>query len=181
MKKTVLTFGLISGVVSAALMASFAPFIDRIGFDRGMIVGYAAMVVAFSLVFFGVRSYRENVSDGYISFGRGFAIGILITLISSVFYVIAWEIIYFGFLPDFADKYGAYIINNYKQTGATAEQIAAKTAELRSMKAVYDNPLFNGLITLTEPLPIGILVSLISALILRKRRKPDLQLDGVTA
>ena len=93
MKKTVLTFGLIGGVIIAAMMFATLPFIDKIGFDKGVIVGYTTMVLAFMLVFFGIRSYRENVSDGRITFGRAFAVGILITLVICLFYVIAWEII----------------------------------------------------------------------------------------
>src|SRR5689334_18253182 len=102
MKKIVITFGLISGALMAAFMFATLPFHNQIGFDKwGYLVGYASMVLAFMLVFFGIRSYRENVAGGAISFGRAFAVGILIAFISSVCYVIAWEIIYFNFMPDF--------------------------------------------------------------------------------
>ena len=101
MKKTVLTFGLISGVVSSLLMLLTVPFIDRIGFDRGVFVGYTAIVLSFLLVFFGIRSYRENVGGGEITFGRAFTVGILITLISCAFYVLTWEVVYFKIMPDF--------------------------------------------------------------------------------
>src|SRR5512145_2166960 len=106
MKKIVLTFGLISGAISAALMFATVPFIYRIGFDWGTGVGYTSMLIAFLLVFFGIRSYRETVGNGQISFGKAFTVGILITLVSSLCYVIAWEIIYFNILPDFPDQYG---------------------------------------------------------------------------
>jgi len=85
MKKTVLTFGLISSVVSSILMLATVPFLDRIGFDKALIVGYTAIVLSFLLVFFGIRSYRENVGGGQISFGRALSVGLLITLISCVF------------------------------------------------------------------------------------------------
>src|SRR3977135_128299 len=101
MKKIVLTFGLISGAVAAVLMFTTMLFADRIGFDRGLIVGYTTIVVSLLLVPFGIRSYRENVGGGQITFGRAFAVGILITLISCVFYVVTWEIVYFNFLPGF--------------------------------------------------------------------------------
>jgi len=91
MKKTVLVFGLISGAVAAALMFLTLPFADRIGFERGYIVGYTTIILSFLLVFFGIRSYRENIGGGSITFGRAFAVGILITLISCVCYVVAWE------------------------------------------------------------------------------------------
>jgi hypothetical protein len=169
MKKTVLTFGLISGAILAAMMFATLPFLDKIGFDKGEIVGYTTMVLAFMLVFFGIRSYRENVGDGQITFGRAFTVGILITAVSCVCYVVAWEILYFKFMPDFADKYGSYIVEKLRTSGATQQAIDAKVAEMKSFKEMYDNPLINAAITFLEPLPVGLIVTLISAAILRKR------------
>src|SRR4051794_23354067 len=100
MKKTVLTFGLISGAIISALMLATVPFMHKIGFNRGLIIGYTTMVLAFLLVFFGIRSYRENIGDGQISFGRALSVGLLIMLISCVCYVVTWEIVYFNFLPN---------------------------------------------------------------------------------
>ncbi len=110
MKKPVLTFGVISGVVSSILMLATVPFLDRIGFDKALIVGYTAIVLSFLLVFFGIRSYRENVGGGQISFGRALSVGLLITLISCVFYVVTWEIVYFKLMPGFAEKYTNYMM-----------------------------------------------------------------------
>lgn len=169
MKKTVLTFGLIGGVIIAAMMFATLPFIDKIGFDKGVIVGYTTMVLAFMLVFFGIRSYRENVSDGRITFGRAFAVGILITLVICLFYVIAWEIIYFKFMPDFAEKYTSYMVEQARAAGASQQVIDAKVQEMKSLKALFDNPLTNAALTFTEPFPIGLIVTLISAAILRKK------------
>ena len=110
MKKTVLTFGVISGVVAATLMTANMLFIDRIGFDRALYVGYTVIVISFLFVYFGIRSYRDNVLGGRITFGKGFQAGILITLISCLFYVGAWMVTYRQFFPDFADKYAAYLV-----------------------------------------------------------------------
>src|SRR5215470_19787798 len=110
MKKVVLTFGLISGAIMAVMMIGTAPFADKIGFDKGEILGYTIIVLSALLIFFGVRSYRENVSGGRLSFGRGFAVGILIALVASFFYVATWEVVYFKFMPDFADKYAARMV-----------------------------------------------------------------------
>ena len=169
MKKIVLTFGLISGVIASVLMILTIPVIDRIGFERGMIVGYTGIVLSFLLVFFGIRSYRENVGGGYISFGRAFSVGILITLISCVFYVVTWEIAYFNFLPDFAEKYTNYLLESARTSGASAEQIAAQREQMQRMAFLYQNPLFNALFTFMESFPVGLLVTLISAAVLRKR------------
>lgn len=169
MKKTVLTFGLIGGAIMAAMMFATLPFIDKIGFDKGAIVGYTTMVLAFMLVFIGVRSYRENVNDGHITFGRAFAVGILITLVACVCYVIAWEIIYFNFMPDFVDKYASYTIEKLQASGAGQQVIDAQIAQMKSLKEMFDNPLINAAITFIEPLPVGLIVTTISAAILRKK------------
>ena len=180
MKKKVLTFGLISGVVSAALMFAMVPFIYRIGFDKGVIVGYTAIVVSLLLVPFGIRSYRENVGGGKITFGRAFAVGILITLISCICYVLAWEIVYYNFLPDFADKYAAYMVENAKASGATQQVIDATLEEMKSMKAMLDNPLVFAAIGFIEPFPVGLIITTISAAILRKKPRSKDREEVVT-
>jgi hypothetical protein len=173
MKRIVLTFGLISGVLLSAMMVGMMPFIDQIGMDRGMVIGYTTMVLAFLLVFFGIRSYRETVGDGRISFGRALGVGFLIMLIASLCYVITWEIVYFNFLHDFGDKYAAYVIEKARAAGASAEEIARQTEEMQKFKTMYDNPLYNAAFTFLEPLPVGVPMTLISAAILRKRRATD--------
>ena len=170
MKKTVLTFGLIGGAIMAAMMFATLPFADKIGFDKAEIVGYTTMILAFMLVFFGIRSYRENVGDGRISFGRAFVVGISITLVVCVCYVVAWEIIYFKFMPDFVDKYSSYLIEKARASGASQQAIDAQVQQMNSFKAMYDNPFINAAITFVEPLPVGLIVTLISAAILRKKK-----------
>lgn len=172
MKKTVLTFGLISGVIIAVLMGINTLFADRIGFDRAIYVGYATMLVAFLLVPFGIKSYRDNVGDGEITFGRAFTVGILITLICCAFYVVSWQILYYTVLHDFPEKYGAYLMETERAAGATPEQLAQKMEEVNQMKAMLDNPLVApAVIFVAEPLPVGFVMTLVSAVILRKRRK----------
>ena len=174
MKKTVLTFGLISGVILATLMAATIPFADQIGFDRSMYVGYTTMVLAFSLIFFGIRSYRENVGDGYISFGRALAVGFLIMGISTLCYVIAWEIIYFGgFVPGFFDKMIAHQLEKMRQSGSTEQQIAEMAKYYLSWKPFFDNPIKSALFTSLETSFPGIIITFLSAIILRKRRKEE--------
>ena len=175
MKKTVLTFGLISGAIMAALMMATVTFIDRIGFENGTIVGYTSIVLGFLLVFFGIRSYRENVGDGYISFGRAFAVGILIALISSVIYVLTWEIVFHNWLYDFPEKYTAYVIEKARASGVSAADVARQREEMDSMWALYRSNFFvRAAFTFVEPFPVGLLITLISAVALRKRRKEQL-------
>lgn len=171
MKRIVLIFGLISGAISSGMMFLTLPLIDRgvINFENGEVVGYTAIFLSFLLVFFGIRSYRET-SGGTITFGRAFAVGILITLISCIFYVVSWEIIYFKFMPDFADKYSNAAIASMRAKGASDAAIIAKKQQMDKMKAMYDNPMINAAVTFLEPFPVGLVVTLVSAGILRRRR-----------
>jgi hypothetical protein len=169
MKKTVLTFGLISGVMSSLMMLVSVLFIDAIGFDRGIVVGYTAIVLSFLLVFFGIRSYREQ-SGGTLTFGRGFTVGILITLISCVFYVLTWQFVYFKLNRGFADQYAAYAIEKARAKGATDQAIADLRQQMADFKAMYDKPLINAAFTFVEPFPVGLLITVVSAAVLRKQR-----------
>jgi hypothetical protein len=178
MKKIVLTFGLISGAIFALMMFVTQPLVGRVSFDKLEIVGYTTIVVAFLMVFFGIRSYRETVGGGKISFGRAFKVGILITLISSACYVLAWQIVYYKLAPDFVDKYGDYMIEKTRASGATPEEIETQRQRMQTFKEWYKNPLINVALTLMEPLPIGVLITLISSLILR-RPEPKTQVSEV--
>ena len=169
MKKTVLIFGLISGGISIATMLASLRLEDKIGFDKGSILGYTVLVLSALFIFFGVRSYRENVGDGRLTFGRGFAVGILITLISSACYVGTWEIVYFNFMPGFAEKYAAHMEEQAKASGASQQKIDEQVREAKQFKQMYDNPVINMGLTFMEIFPVGLVVTLISAGILRKK------------
>lgn len=169
MKKTVLTFGLISGAVSAATMLATLPFADRIGWEKGEVLGYTVIVLSALMVFFGVRSYRENVGRGRITFGRGLAVGILITLISSACYVGTWEVVYYKLMPNFADKYAAHMVERAKASGASQQKVDETEKQAKQFKQMYDNPAMNVAITFMEVFPIGLVVALMSAGILRKK------------
>ncbi len=169
MKKVVVTFGIIGGVLISAMMLITIPIEDKIGFDHGLIVGYTTMVASFLLVYFGIRSYRNNIGGGRITFGRAFGVGILITLITCVFYVVTWQIMYFYLMPDFMTKYGAYAVEKLRASGASEAAIQAKLVEMQKTKAIEDNPLSNAAMTFLEPFPVGLVITLISAAMLRKK------------
>ncbi|HEY2457494.1 MAG TPA: DUF4199 domain-containing protein [Candidatus Acidoferrum sp.] len=170
MKKTVLIFGLISGAISAAAMLATLPFLEKMGGNKGYVVGYTIIILSALMVFFGVRSYRENVAGGRLTFGRGFAVGILIALISSVCYVATWEVIYFKFMPDFSDKYAAHMVEKAKAAGASPQKIEETERKAAQFKEMYNNPLINVAMTFAEPFPIGLVVTLLSAAILPKKQ-----------
>ena len=180
MKKTILTFGLISGVLSSVMMCATVPFLrDLEHGQKGLVIGYTTIVLAFLLVFFGIRSYRDNLAGGTITFGRAFGIGIGITLISCVFYVVTWEVLYFNFLHGFMDTYFAHQIQKVQSTPGTPEAIQAKVASIRHGQQLYENPFVNALYTFVEPFPVGLFITLISAVTLR--RKPQSQPTSLPA
>ncbi|HXR99065.1 MAG TPA: DUF4199 domain-containing protein [Pyrinomonadaceae bacterium] len=179
MKKIVLTFGLLSGAIMSGLMTTVIVFAHQTDPGRGMAIGYTIMVLSFLLVFFGIRSYRENVGDGYISFGRALGVGFLIMLISCVCYVATWEVVYHKFMPDFGDKYLAKSIERVRASGKSPQEIEAEVQNMTSMMQLYNsNILFNIAFTLLEPLPPGLVMTLLSAVILRKRRRQEEDLHG---
>jgi len=171
LKKTILTFGLISGALISLMMALTVPFQDKLG--HSYVIGYTTIVLSLMLTFFGVRSYRDSVKNGQITFGRAFLVGLAITVISCIFYVATWEIIYFNFMPDFMDKYGASVLQKMQASGATAAAIQQKAEELNRLKVMYKNPLFNMAMTFIEPFPVGLVITLLSAAVLRKKAPPQ--------
>jgi len=179
-KKTVWKFGLISGAIISGLMVVTLPLEDRIG-EHSLTVGYTTMVLAFLMVYFGIRSYRDTVGGGSIGFGRALAVGSLIAVISSVCYTATWEVVYFNFMPDFMTKYQAHEINKIKASGASQAVIDQRAAEMQRMVEMYKNPAFNAAMTFIEPLPVGLVIALVSAGALRRRRSAGEGASGVLA
>jgi hypothetical protein len=169
MKKTVLTFGLISGVMISVLMGGSLLVANKLGSVHSMLLGYTMMVASFLLIYFGIRSYRDNNLGGQISFGRAFACGILIALVTTVFYVAMWEILYFNFMPHFMDSYFAAQIHRVQSAGLDPATTAARVAAIEHSQQLYQNPLVNMAYTFIEPFPVGLIMTLISAALLRRK------------
>jgi hypothetical protein len=177
MKKTVWTFGLISGAILSAMMLLTMPFIDSIGYDRGEVIGYTTMVLASLLIFVGVKSYRDNVGGGTIGFGRALAVGSLIVAVSSACYVATWELLYFGIAPEYGERFRTAAIEKAKASGDSPEAIQQKLADAERFQKLYQNPLINAAVTFIEPLPVGLVVAFVAAGILsRKRRSAESEL-----
>lgn len=165
MKKNVWIFGLIIGVILCMNMIWMVNlFYTNPDFKGNEFAGYAVMVVVFSLIFFGVRNYRNKYLDGMISFGHALKTGVFIALVASAMYVIVWLFYYYLFVPDFLDKYMERVVSQ-----SSPETLAAKTKEMAYFKEMYKNPLFVILLTLSEVLPVGLIVALISALFLKRK------------
>lgn len=171
MRKIVLTFGLIAGAVLSGTMLATMPFHDAIGNEGGMVIGYTSMVLAFLLIYFGVRSYRDNEAGGRIGFLKALGVGMLIGLVASACYVATWEVLYFGGKSDYVEQYQARELEKARQSGESEAQIAAKAAEMQKFAEMYKNPVFNSALTLMEPLPVALVLSLVSAGVLSRRTK----------
>ena len=173
MKRIVLTFGLIAGAILSVMMMITVPLQEQIGWDNGAVIGYTTMVVAFLMIFVGTKSYRDNVAGGKVGFGRAFAIGILITAVASACYVATWEVIYYKFLPDFADKYSKAAVEKVTAAGGTQAQIDSTAKAGAEFKEMYDKPWNNVALTFLEPLPVGLLITLVTAGVLSRKRKTE--------
>lgn len=171
MRRIVLTSGLVAGAILSAMMLIAFRFQDAIGFDRGAIVGYASMVLAFLMVFFGVRAFRERSPGGTISFGQGFTVGILIVAVATACYVTTWQFVYRRMAPDFMERYAEYALEQSRQAGKSEAELERQRQEMAEFAERYKNPLVNIAFTALEPLPVGLLFTLVSAGVLSRRRR----------
>lgn len=170
MKKILLVYGLIAGViVSSVLVYSTVLCYKTNKFEGNMLLGYASMLIAFSMIFVGIKAYRDKYNQGVISFGKAFKTGLFIALIASSLYVIVWLINYYFFIPDFMERYTDHMLKQTKASGATEAEIVKTAEQMARYQEMYKNPLFVILLTYAEILPLGLVVSLISALILKKK------------
>ena len=167
MKRVIWKYGLFAGVILAALMFLTIPFVDTIG-EMGIVVGYTTMVIGFMMIFFGIRAYRDGEGGGKVTFGRAFVIGLAITAIGSLCYVGAWEVISNKYMPDFADKYSARIMARARADRMPEAELAATQKKMEEFARSYKNPWFRMAMTLLEPLPVGLILSLVASGMLRR-------------
>ena len=175
MRKVVLKYGLLAGGITASLGLILWSLYnnDVISSGNSEVIGYGSMVVALSMVFFGIKSYRDNHQNGAIKFFKGLQVGMLITLIASLVYAASWE----GYLlttpggqAAFMEKYTVSYINKMKTQGATEAEIEKMTKRFSDMADMYKNPVIRFGMTLLEILPVGIVITLISAAVLRRKQ-----------
>ena len=170
MKKIIIICGLIAGLIVTSLMLLvISGCVTQPEFEGSMLLGYTTMLVAFSLIFVGIKNYRDKHNDGIITFGKALKIGLLITLIASTMYVVVWMIDYYFFIPDFYEKYSAHIIRKMQASGASAAAIQKQMAQNQIDGKMYRNPIFCAMFTYLEILPVGLIVSLLAAAILKRK------------
>lgn len=169
MRKTILLYGALSGlIVTTFMLITSTACYHNPDFKGNDVLGYSAMLLSFVFVFVGIKQTRDKLNNGVIRFWQAVKTGLLISLIASTCYVGVWLIDYYLFIPDFIDKYTLHVLHDLASKGASPAEIATKTKEMAEFKEQYKNPLFVIVITYMEVLPIGVLVTLVSALVLRK-------------
>lgn len=175
MKKTSLVFGIIAGVIISIFMGISMAIMscgsgDADGGTTSMIIGFSAMAVAFSFIFVGIKNYRDKQNGGIITFGKAFLLGLLISLIASTLYVITWAVEFHFFMPDFMDKYSAMQVKQLQESGMSGTALTDAMKDIESATYNYKhNPFFFAAYTYMEILPVGLIITLISSFILRKK------------
>ena len=186
MRKVTLTYGLLAGAIISVLMLLAIVLWGKgvINFDNSMFIGYASMVIALSMIFFGIKSYRDNYQNGAIKFVKGLQVGLLITLIASLMYAASWETFY-QTIPEikatFMDKYAEHTLNKMKAKGVSPVEIDQKAKEMAEMAEIYKNPVIRFGFTVLEILPVGFIITLVCAAILRRKDRKDLAPGYVSA
>lgn len=171
MLKQILKYGIVAGlIVGIPMVIITIAMKDHPPTAWGMAIGYLTMLIAFSTVFLAIKRKRDVEQGGVIRFWPALGLGLGISVVASIIYVLFWEATLATTGMDFIGAYTETLIEEQKAKGASAETIAALATEMKTFAANYANPLFRMPLTFTEIFPIGVLVSLVSAGLLRNSR-----------
>ncbi|MEJ0028416.1 MAG: DUF4199 domain-containing protein [Rhizomicrobium sp.] len=165
-----LIFGAIAGFIVIGVLIAGLTVLRGQHFLTTEWFGYLTMIVALSMIFLGIKRHRDEALGGVIKFLPAFALGLGIAVVAGVVYVAAWEVYLAATGYHFMDAYVAGIIASKKAHGVSGAALAAQVAELDAMKAQYANPLYRLPMTFLEIFPVGLIIALISAVVLRNPR-----------
>ena len=168
MKKIVLIYGLIGGLIISVLMWLTLGS-GQHDFENGELIGYTTMVVALSTIFFGVKAYRDKHLGGRITFGKAFLLGLYIALVASTLYVASWMLLSATTGDYFMVQYYEHAKQEMESSNMPAEEMNAKLEEMQQFAELYKNPIVKIGFTYLEILPVGLLVSLLVAAILKRK------------
>lgn len=170
MFRTILLWGTVAGLIVGSILfgTTVAMADDPPSMGIGMAIGYASMLIALSAIFVGVKRHRDDALGGVIRFWPAFGMGLGISVVAGVFYVLAWETTLAVTGLDYGAKFAEHLIAQRRAEGASAAELARITAEMKAFSVQYADPLYRMPMTFTEIFPVGVLVSLISAALLRR-------------
>ena len=181
MKKTVLVFGLIAGLIVSAVMALSTLILkkNQHAFEYGELLGYSSMLLAFSMIFVAIKSYRDRYNHGTISFKHAFLMGLGVATIASALYVVTWVFIYKFIFPDFIQVFTKCSVEKMQAQGKSAAEIQEMNKQMAYMFSYYDT--WYGLVGITfmEIFPLGLLVTLICALVLKRNNAKTLSTQPI--
>jgi hypothetical protein len=170
MFRKILSYGVVAGLIVGIPLSLLTAFNTRMNGSYGLVIGYSTMLIALSTVFAAIKRHRDLELGGIIGFWPAFGMGIGISLVASVIYVLAWELTVAATHLDFANQYANGLIAKQQAKGVSGEALAKFTAEMQQFKTNYANPLYRLPMTFIEIFPVGVLVSLVSAGLLRNSR-----------
>ncbi|OAN60434.1 hypothetical protein A8B79_10850 [Balneola sp. EhC07] len=183
MKKIILVYGSITGAV-IILSMTLGIYVAKYGgnaFFSSEALGYSIMLIGFSMIFVATKKYRDEDLGGIIKFGTALKIGLGISLMAGLVYVIVWEINLYLTDYEFISEYTDSIINSARESGASAQELEATIEQMEEMERKYDNPWYRLPLTFTEIFPVGLLLSLISAALFRNQNFLSSQKEETTA
>lgn len=173
MLSTILKYGLGAGAIVGTIL--FTTTVTMAGSPPpgwvGMVIGFSAMLLALSLVFVGVKAHRDRTLGGVIGFLPAFGMGLAISAVAGLLYVAAWEAALAVTAMDFGQHYADQMIADAEGKGVSGPALARTRADAAAFAADYNNPAYRVPMTFSEFFPVGVLVSLISALLLWRRPK----------
>ena len=168
MKKIVLRYGIYSTIFIIALMSVFFFLVRNLNYDKQEVAGYLSMLVSMVFVFFGIKHYRNEKNNGFLTFGQGLKVGVLIVLFPSVCFGL-FDVLYTSVLnPHWMSDYTNYYLTHFKQSLPTAE-FEVKKRQLEASMKLFSNPLMQFFIMFITVFIIGFIVTIISALALRRK------------
>jgi hypothetical protein len=171
MLRSILIYGTVAGLIAGGFLSFMVvTFGSEMGGATGMAIGYVSMLVALSAIFVAIKRRRDDALGGVIRFWPAFGMGIAISAVAGVLYVACWEATQAAVGLDFAKVYAEYLVAQAKAGGATGAALAKATADAQAFRADYNNPLYRLPMSFMEIFPVGVLVSLVSAGLLRNSR-----------
>jgi len=169
MKNTVLQYGTISGLVLAVLTLVSILIEKKYGFGTSPpALEYIGTILSFIPMYFGIREYRQTIGGGAITFLKALNVGIMIVVISGIFFAVSYLFLFYWLTPDLPEKYSAYLIEHIKASGKDLKDTILAKQQMAQFKELTKNPFVFGAFTFTEPLLPGIIITLACAAILRK-------------
>jgi hypothetical protein len=171
MRSIVLRYGLIAGgiIIGASIIALIING-KEMDLDTGAVIGWTSMLLALTFVYIGVRSYRLQLPDQSITFGKAFLTGFLISLVATAFWAGGWEVYMATSDGNFYQHYADHKIASLQASGATEAEIEEARTDSQNIVDMAKNPFLRVAMSSMEILPVGLLISLISGLIESRRK-----------